>query len=96
MFHIPNEGKRSKREGAEQKAKGLKSGVSDICLPVPRGKYGSLWIELKTDSGKESDEQKWWKKRMLEVGNYATVCREWTVAAKIIEKYLKGEIQRDS
>ena len=36
MFHIPNEGKRSWMTGGRMKAEGLKSGVPDIFLPVPR------------------------------------------------------------
>ena len=47
MYHIPNEGKRSKSNGAELVRQGLKKGVPDICLPVPRGKYHGLYIEMK-------------------------------------------------
>lgn len=39
LYHIPNEGKRSLKEGARMKAEGLKAGVPDLCLPVARGGY---------------------------------------------------------
>ena len=44
MYHIPNEGKRSRSTGARMKAEGLKPGVPDICLPVPVGQYHGLYI----------------------------------------------------
>ena len=47
LYHIPNEGKRSIYYGAKLKREGLKSGVPDICLPIPKGQYGGLYIELK-------------------------------------------------
>ena len=37
MYHIPNGGSRNKAEAARLKAQGVKPGVPDICLPVPRG-----------------------------------------------------------
>ena len=51
LYHIPNEGKRSGRAGAALLRQGLKRGVPDICLPVARGGYHALYIELKRRSG---------------------------------------------
>ena len=51
MYHVPNGGKRSKAEAVRFKAQGVKAGVPDICLPVPRGKYHGLYIELKRVKG---------------------------------------------
>lgn len=45
MYHIPNEGKRSRSAGARMKQEGLKPGVPDVCLPVPRGPYHGLYGE---------------------------------------------------
>ena len=61
LYHIPNEGKRSLVAGAKLRAEGLKRGVPDICLPVPRGKWHGLYIELKRlRGGRVSDEQQRW------------------------------------
>ena len=49
MFHIPNEGKRSRFSGGKMKKEGLKRGVADVCLPVPRGPYHGLFFEMKYD-----------------------------------------------
>lgn len=89
LYHIPNEGKRSKTEGAKLKREGLKDGVSDNCLPVRRGKYGSLYIELKRIKGsKVSKDQKEWIDLMRKVGNAAFICYGWIEAKEKIEWYL--------
>jgi hypothetical protein len=54
LFHIVNEGKRSARYGATQKAMGLLSGVPDFCF-VWNGK--TSFCELKTTTGKLSASQ---------------------------------------
>ena len=41
--HIRNEGKRTKRQGAQQKAEGMKTGASDIIIPC----NPPMLIELK-------------------------------------------------
>ena len=90
LFHITNEGKRSKQTGAKLKREGLREGVSDIELPVKRGQYGSLFIELKKrKGGRVSDEQKEWIDLMWELGNAAYICYGWEEAVKVIEEYLK-------
>src|SRR5699024_2367061 len=60
MYHVPNEGKRSARQGARMRAEGLRAGVPDICLPVPRGGYSALYIELKAGRNKPTDDQLAW------------------------------------
>ena len=95
MYHIPNEGKRSKVLGMILKAMGLKPGVPDLCLPVPRCGYGALYIEMKSRTGMPSADQKRWLVKLTRAGNCAVVCREWTAAAKFIEQYLKGELKRE-
>ena len=50
---------------------GVKAGVSDLFLAYPNPNYHGLWIELKSEKGKMSPEQKHWLKLMADVG-YAT------------------------
>ncbi|MGN0989552.1 MAG: hypothetical protein ACI4N6_04505, partial [Eubacteriales bacterium] len=57
LYHIPNEGKRSGREGARMKRLGLRRGVSDLCLPVARCGFHGLYIELKAQDGRATAEQ---------------------------------------
>jgi len=89
LYHIPNEGKRSKSTGGRLKAEGLKSGVPDICLPVARGKYHGLYIELKKEKGGAvSANQKIWLSQLTHQGYYAIICHGWEQAKNEIEKYL--------
>lgn len=92
MYHVPNEGKRSRTTGGRMRAEGLKSGVPDICLPVPRGKYHGLYIEMKrTEGGTLSAQQTKWLEALTRQGYCAAVCMGWEAAAEVIEKYLKQE-----
>lgn len=52
MFHIPNGGSRNKLEAANLKKQGVKAGVPDLFLPVGRGSYHGLFIELKYGKNK--------------------------------------------
>lgn len=89
MYHIPNGGSRNKLEAANLQKQGVKPGVPDICLPVPRGKYHGLYIELKrTQGGKLSENQKRWLKMLAAQGHKSLCCEGWKEAAREILAYL--------
>jgi len=88
LFHIPNGRSRDKAEAANFKRAGVKPGVPDLCLPVPRGRYHGLYIEMKTEKGAESKEQRWWREELTAQGYFSTVCHGWKSAVKTIEWYL--------
>ena len=95
MFHIPNGGKRSKSEAARFKKEGVKAGVPDIFLPVPRGGYNGLFIELKRlSNSRVSTAQNEWVPALREQGYAAEVCKGWVAASALIEKYIKGEYKK--
>lgn len=92
MYHIPNGGKRGKAEAARFKAQGVKAGIPDIHLPVARGGYHSLYIELKRlEGGTVSKEQKDRIADLREEGNRVEVCKGWEDAAQVIIDYLMLE-----
>ena len=93
MHHIPNGGKRSKSEAARFKAMGVKRGVSDIFLPVARGGFHGLYIELKAKDGKVDAAQKEWIEAVRQQGYCGAVCFGGGLAADLIQKYLRGEIK---
>lgn len=90
MYHIPNGGLRSKATASKLKAEGVKPGVPDICLPVPRKGYHALYIELKRRyGGRVSADQRFWIDELNLQGNFAVVCQGWSEARKVIEYYLR-------
>ncbi len=91
LFHIPNGGRRGKAEAARFKAQGVKAGVPDLCLPVPRGPYHALYIELKRETGgTASAAQAGWIERLKYYGNFAVICHGWESAKNVILWYMKG------
>lgn len=91
MYHIPNGGSRNKIEAARLKAQGVKPGVPDICLPIPRGKYHGLYIELKrTKGGRISSDQTVWLEKLMHQGYAVALCLGWDDARDVIIKYLEG------
>ena len=88
MYHVPNEGKRSKSAGARMKQEGLKPGVPDVCLPVPRGGFHGLYVEMKVGKNKPTDNQREWLAGLKEQGYATAVCYGWEAASKVILKYL--------
>ena len=95
MYPIPNGGSRTPSEGARFKREGVKAGVSDICLPLARGKYHGLYIELKAVNGKKpSTAQFDFLRDVKAVGYYGAVCYGFDEAREAIEKYLEmGEFE---
>lgn len=90
LFAIPNGGKRSKATAGKLKAQGVKTGVSDLFLPVPLNERCGLWIEFKATKGRPSPEQLEWIDRMVEVGYLAMVIWGWKSAIEAIDAYLGG------
>ena len=88
LFHIKNEEKTGAREVAIDKAMGVKKGVPDLCLPVPRGCYHGLYIEMKNETGKATKDQEWWGEELTWQGYYWEVCHGWKKAVKVLEWYL--------
>lgn len=94
MFAIPNGGYRRPQEAARMKLQGTKAGVPDMFLPVPRGEFHGLFIELKRPIVKGdakpvvSPEQKHWLKELEGQGYMAAVCYGWLEAKETIESYL--------
>lgn len=88
LYHVKNETKGGAAQVAMDKAMGVKKGVPDLCLPVPRGKYHGLYIELKAEGGRTTQAQNWWGEQLSGQGYRWEVCREWTGAVKTLEWYL--------
>lgn len=88
LYHIPNE-RSDKRQAAILKKMGVKRGVPDLCLPVARGKYHGIYIEMKrSDGGRVSDDQIWWKEQLEANGYACQICNGWKAGRDWLLWYL--------
>lgn len=92
LFAIPNGGRRHIKVAADLKVEGVKAGVPDLFLPVARGEYHGLFIELKTTQGRLSAEQKRWLAALTEQGYLAVCCHGWDEARREISGYLRSGV----
>ena len=89
LYHISNEGRRNPRRA---KAEGIKAGVPDLCLPVPRGKNHGAYIEMKRrKGGRITPQQIAWMERLQQQGYAVACCNGWESAAKFLLEYLSQE-----
>lgn len=88
LHHVPNGGKRDKATAIALKRQGVKAGVPDIHLPVAKGSYHGLYIELKAGKNTTTSNQKQWLKFLRLQGYYTAICYSWQLAAELIERYL--------
>jgi len=89
-FHPANGGKRNAREAVRLKRQGVKAGVSDIIIPVAKGKYHGLMIELKPPKAYKSSVSKTQKAFIAaanDQGYLALVCYGFDEVKEVIENY---------
>lgn len=90
LHHIPNEGIRT--NGPVLKAAGMKAGVPDLSLPVPRRGFHGLYIEMKFGKGKTTKAQEEFMALLREQGYKTAVAYGAEQAREVIRHYLaRGE-----
>lgn len=91
LFAVPNGGFRHKKTAVLMLEEGVKPGVPDLILPVARGGFHGLYIEMKRIKGSKVEAtQKWWHEQLAAQGYLVVVCKGWIAAKETIESYLKG------
>jgi len=101
LYAIPNGGKRGEATAGRLKATGVKAGFPDVGLPVARGPWHGLFIELKRcqvigkrgqkiGGGTVASEQETWHIKLRNEGFCVEVCYGWIEAVQIIETYLNS------
>lgn len=90
LFAVPNGGGRSRIESAIMHGEGVTPGVSDLILLEGRGGWGSLCIEMKTDSrnSKQSAKQRAWQGAAEEYGNRYEVVRTFEQFRSVVNDYM--------
>lgn len=89
LFSVPNGGSRNKIEAANLKRQGVRSGVADVILLIPKKGFASLCMEFKTKTGKQSLEQKKFQKQAENCGSKYVIVRSVKEAIEKIKEYLK-------
>jgi hypothetical protein len=88
-FRIDKKGRRYSIEGQRLKREGVRSGVPDLFLPIPIGGSHGLWIEMKTETGKLSEDQIDWIRALEQSGFTVRLGRGADHTISIIQNYLK-------
>ena len=85
IFAVPNGGTRDVAEAMSLKATGLRAGVSDLIVLLP-GKC--LFIEVKTESGKQSPKQIEFEQTVAALGFTYVVVRSLNDFKECVKFYL--------
>lgn len=91
LHAIPNGGKRDAITGARLKAEGARAGIPDLMLPVMRGGFGGLYIELKIDGGRVQPAQAEWHAALRREGYAVAVCYGCDAAWQTVQDYVRGD-----
>lgn len=98
LFAIPNGGLRNKFVAKKLKVEGVKAGVPDTFLAVPRKLDGcfcpGLFIEMKIKPNKPTANQKEWHNKLYMEGYLVKVCYSWVEARDVIIDYLGLESRK--
>ena len=89
LFAVPNGANKTKAQAAKFKAEGLLSGVSDLILLKSNRYYGALLIEVKTATGRQSDNQKLWQAAITQDAYKYIVVRSLDDFIREVTNYLK-------
>lgn len=81
--------KLTKGQAGKAKAAGMLKGSHDIKLPVARGGYIGLSIEMKYGKNKPTPEQLAYGKRLENEGWKVAYCWSWPEAKDVIVDYLE-------
>lgn len=87
LHHCPNGGSRNKAEAVKLKQMGVTAGIPDLCLPVPKGMYTGLYIEMKYGNGRLEESQKNMLRTLAEAGHYCVVCYGADEAIAVLKEY---------
>lgn len=93
LYHVPNERRCTPQQGRQLKLMGVRAGVPDLCLPVARGEFHGMFLEMKTAGGRVSENQKQWLENLTAQGYFCRVCYSWAEAVTALETYLTGETE---
>ena len=87
IYAVPNGGSRNVREAQRLKAEGVLAGVADLVVLLPQGK--SLYIEMKVKGNRQTDNQKEFQKKAIELIHTNSVCYTFEEFQQVIENQIQ-------
>jgi hypothetical protein len=91
LYAIPNGARTAWSVAKRLRAEGMVRGVPDLCLPVPKGGYHALYVEMKrTKGGRLSEEQRRWADLLRVHGNLVVMAKGAERATELLTAYLRG------
>lgn len=92
LFAIPNGGDRNVLVAVKLKKEGVRRGVPDMFLALPRGGWHGLFIEMKRRrGGVVSPEQAAYIEALRAQGYRAEVCKGCDEALEVLRDYLSAK-----
>lgn len=102
IYSIPNSakvaGKRTTTginlHAVRLKKQGLRKGVPDLCIPMPRGNHSGLYIEMKVGRDKLSEAQKEIMTFLAEQGYKTVIAKSFEDFKMCVTNYLTMPVKR--
>ena len=88
LLHNNRNNSTSAREGGKHRKMGSVAGVADLVLYVRRQGFGALFIELKSETGRQSADQKSWQRDITAQGYLYVVVRTFDEFETTIRQYI--------
>jgi hypothetical protein len=88
LYAVPNGGDRNLRVARKLKAEGVLAGVADLCLPAARRGYHGLYLEMKSEEGVATEEQKEFLRGVSGEGYCAVIAQGVDDARDVLEWYI--------
>ena len=91
LFHIPNESIGGQGWIVRNRQMGVRAGVPDLFYPVPMHGYHGLFIEMKTKTGRVSQEQTKWLTALEQLGYRCIIAHGWEEAKEALIQYANSK-----
>jgi len=88
LYAVPNGGDRNLYVARKLKAEGVMAGVADLCLPAARRGYHGLYLEMKSEEGTATEEQKEFLRGALGEGYCAVIAHGVDEARAVLLWYI--------
>ena len=93
FFSVANGGARNAWTSKIMKDEGVRAGVSDLILLIPRHGFAALLVEMKTPDGKQSDSQKTFEKLATQYRYKYVVVRDLTTFQQLMLWYIEDKAE---